>query len=147
MTPRYANRLISIIYRYGQRFFVRQLRQRGMELEVGQLPALMQVYRNPGITQEEIAANTGMDKGTTARSVHRLCRLGMTVRQVDAADRRLLHIYPTEKGLACRAELEEMIAALHGVLYRGFTPQEVETAFSLLERMRANMAAQLPGRK
>lgn len=147
MRLRYANRLISILYRYGQRFFVRQLRQRGLELEVGQLPALMQIYRAPGITQEEIAQNTGMDKGTTARSVQRLCQLGLALRQVDAADRRLLHIYATEKGESCRAQLEEMIADLHSALYRGFTPQEIETAFALLERMKENMAAQVAHRR
>ena len=46
------NRDISILYRYGQRFFACRLAPLGVE--VGQLPVLMQVYQMPGTTQDAL---------------------------------------------------------------------------------------------
>ena len=46
-------RHISLIYRYAQRFLSGRLRD--FPLEAGQLPLMLQLYRYPGVTQEQLA--------------------------------------------------------------------------------------------
>lgn len=140
MTNKFANRSISILYRYGQRFFAQELKRRGLSLEVGQMPALIRICRNPGITQEGISANTGMDKGTTARSVKQLEESKLITRCTDKMDRRLNHIYPTKAAEDIYVVLMDIIKDYHALLYEGFSEKEIELAFDLLTRMKENVA-------
>lgn len=139
MTEKYINRIISILYRYNQRFFSRKLAEHSLPLEVGQVPTLIQVYRYPGITQEGISANAGIDKGTVAHVAKQLEKAGMVERQTDAVDRRINHIFATDKGMECKDRIFEIIRELHQVLYRDFREDEVQAAMSMLERMKNNM--------
>lgn len=137
---KYLNRTISILYRYGQRFFAQMLKERQIPMEVGQLPFMMQVYRHPGISQDGISANAVMDKGTTAKNIKQLELAGLVVREIDEVDKRVNHIYPTEKALAIKGEVMAVIEALHAVLYKGFEPEEIAVANNLLERMKKNIS-------
>ena len=135
------NRTISILYRYGQRFLTARLRPVGVE--VGQMPALMRVFQSPGITQEQITYETGMDKGTVARSVQQLEANGLVRREVDPADRRVNHIYATAKARALEPEVQRALEELHRALCRGLTEEEVAAAFGLLGRMKENLMEEL----
>lgn len=139
MTKAFINRIISILYRYDQYFFARKLQEYSLPIDVGHIPSLMQVYRNPGITQSGIALNSGMDKGTVARSLKQLEKAGLVLRQTDENDRRVNHIFATQKGNEIKEKVFQIIEELHEVLYRGFDPQEIQQAFSFIERMRGNM--------
>ncbi|MDD4504628.1 MAG: MarR family winged helix-turn-helix transcriptional regulator [Clostridiaceae bacterium] len=110
-----------------------------MPIEVGQIPTLIQVYRHPGITQDGISSNAGIDKGTVARTVKQLEDNDIVIRQSDPKDRRVNHIFATAKGLENREGIFQIIRELHENLYQGFCDSEIEEAISLLERMRNNM--------
>lgn len=140
MTEQYINRTISVLYRYGQRFFVQKLKEQGLPFEVGQFPFLMQVYRHPGITQEGISANAVMDKGTTARSIKQLEECGLVRREIDECDRRIHHIYPTPQALEIKDQVFEVIKNLHEILYKGFSDEEIALVMSLTDKMKSNIA-------
>ncbi|GKH47620.1 MarR family winged helix-turn-helix transcriptional regulator [Anaerotruncus massiliensis (ex Togo et al. 2019)] len=135
------NRDISILYRYGQRFFACRLAPLGVE--VGQLPVLMQVYQMPGTTQDALSVGRGFDKGTTARVAKSLEDAGLLRRETDPDDRRINHLYPTGRALALRPQVEAVIDELHGVLYRGLSGEEIAQASALVARMRRNLADEI----
>lgn len=137
---KYINRTISVLYRYGQRYFTQMLKERQIPMEVGQLPFMMQVYRHPGISQDGISANAVMDKGTTAKCIKQLEISGLVVREMDEGDKRVNHVYPTEKALAIKGEVLKVIDELHAVLYKGFEPEEIGMANDFLERMKGNIS-------
>lgn len=139
MMDKYINRMISILYRYNQRFFAMEIEKRSLPVEVGQIPALMQVYRYPGITQDEISLNAGIDKGTAARTLSQLEESGLVVRRKDERDRRTNHIFATEKGISIRDQVINMIDELHSILYNGFNEREIDETISILERMKNNI--------
>ncbi len=139
MHQKYINRTISRLYRYNQRFFTQWLEALSLPIEVGQLPALIQIFMHPGITQDGISANAGIDKGTVARTVKQLEDNGLVSRQTDRGDKRVNHIFATEKGLECKEQVFQLIEELHNVLYKGLSDSEIEEAVSLLEHMRRNM--------
>ena len=131
------NRYISILYRYGQRYLSSNLK--ALNFDVGLMPAFLQACKEPGITQEGISSATGMDKGTTARSVKQLELQGYIIRQVDAMDRRMNHIYPTDRALALYPQIESILIHLHQLLYQGFSEEEKEQALVFVQRMKQNM--------
>ena len=133
------NRDLSILYRYGQRFFTGRLGE--LDLEVGLLPVLMQAYQFPGVTQDQIAANRGLDKGAVARGVKKLEGKGLVRREVDPADRRINHIYTTETALRLRPRVESVIDELHEILYCGMSQEGIVQAASFARRMKENLSA------
>lgn len=139
MTKEYINRIISILYRYNQRFFAQKLEEYSLPVEVGQLPTLIQIYKYPGITQDGISSNVGIDKGTVARTVKQLEHAGMVIRRTDEKDRRINHIFATPKGMEYRIHIFQIIEDLHEVLYQGFCGSKIEEAISMLERMKSNI--------
>jgi DNA-binding MarR family transcriptional regulator len=139
MNKMYINRTISRLYRDNQRFFAKRLKELQLPVEVGQLPAMIQIYLHPGITQDGISVNAGIDKGTVARTVKQLEDNGIIYRQTDEEDKRVNHIFATEEGLSCEAHIFRIINELHGVLYKGLSASEIEQAMTLLEHMRRNV--------
>lgn len=140
MKEKYVNRTISVLYRCNQRFFAQKLQEYSLPIEVGQIPSLMQVYRYPGITQDEISSNANIDKGTVARTVKQLEDSGLVIRKTDDKDRRINHIFATPKGMEIKEQVFEIIVELHTVLYQGFSNSEIDEAISLMERMKENMS-------
>ncbi len=139
MNVPFINRTISILYRYGQRFFAQKLKSCSLPLEVGQIPFLLPIYKIPGITQDGISAHSVMDKGTTARAVKELEKSGLIIRKTDEKDRRINHIFPTQKALDIKDEVFLIIQELHEVLYQGLSEEEIDKAISLLRSMQSNM--------
>lgn len=144
MIPPYANRMISMLYRYGQRYISGRLKL--LEVDVGQLPFLLRAYDEPGVTQERMSCVLGMDKGTTARGVAHLEELGLIERTVDTRDRRVNHIYPTPQGEALRGELLEVVADLQRIFFDGLSREEAEEFNRLALRMAENIKREVGGR-
>ena len=135
----YANRIISILYRHGQRYFAKALKEYELPIEVGDVPALLQIFHQAGITQEGIAANTAMDKGTIARSVARLEELGLISREGDERDHRVNHLYATEVGSSLRVPLSQIIEQYHEQLYKGLSEEEITETNRLLRHIQDNI--------
>jgi DNA-binding MarR family transcriptional regulator len=131
--------MVSILYRYNQRFFALKLEEFSLPIEVGQIPALMQIYRLPGIIQDEISSNAGIDKGTAARTLTQLESNGLVVRVTDERDRRVNHIFATEEGMKIKEKVFRVIEELHEILYHEFSEIEIDEAISMLERMKNNI--------
>lgn len=134
-----ANREISILYRYGQRYFAQRLRETGLDFELGVMPFLFCSYRFPGITQEALSVQIGMDKGTTARALKKLEAEGYIRREEDESDGRRRHVYITEKARALIPNLTAVIEEYHQILYEGFDEAEIRLVHSLLIRMKHNI--------
>ncbi len=134
---RRLNRYISILYRYGQRYFAHYLHPLG--LEPGQAPSLFRVLDCPGVSQDEIATELCIDKGAVARSVQQLEQNGLVARHADPSDRRVNRIYPTMRARELEPQIIEVAEGLQQALYAGFSPEEIQKASELLSRMQQNM--------
>ena len=137
----YASRYASILYRYCQRFLADALRQKKLPLESAQLPVFLRCAHQPGITQEEIAAITGLDKATVARTAAALEERGFLPRSPDPADRRVNRLALTAQGSALLAPVEEIADQLHEALYQGLSRAEQDEACRLLVQMCGNLRA------
>lgn len=139
MRELYANQAISILYRCGQRYFAQRLRETGLGFELGAMPFLFCSYQSPGITQEALSVQAGMDKGTAARALKKLEAEGNIRRDEDEADGRRRHVCVTEKARALIPNLAAVIEEYHQILYEGFDEAEIRLTRSLLIRMKHNI--------
>ncbi|MDO5536090.1 MAG: MarR family transcriptional regulator [Desulfovibrionaceae bacterium] len=67
-------------------------------LNVGQHLIVLAVCREPGITQDRLPAQLGLNKSNVARGLATLEEKGFVERRINENDKRTAHIWPTEKG-------------------------------------------------
>ena len=140
-----ANRYISILYRYSQRYFAQQIKEAGLPLEVGEMPFLVQVCRHPGCNQESISCRVRMDKGTVARGICRLEQRGLIIRTPLEDDRRVNQLFATEEGKKVYQSCEKIFVRYHEMLYEGLSEEEINQAVDLLIRMKQNVSKSVCG--
>ncbi|KJJ42329.1 MarR family transcriptional regulator [Bacillus subtilis] len=110
-----------------------------LDLTRGQYLYLVRIYENPGIIQEKLAEMIKVDRTTAARAIKKLEMQGFIQKRPDEQNKKIKKLYPTEKGKKVypllRREGEHSIE----VALSGFTPEEKETIFKLVHRVRKNV--------
>ncbi len=128
-------RQISITYRCAMRFRENELADTG--LAGCQTPYLTTLYRQPGISQEEMARALNVNKSTVARQLSSLEEKGYVRREPAATDKRILLVYPTEKAMDVKARLYACYHNWNAYLTQDFTEEEQ----ALLSRLMAHVAS------
>lgn len=79
----------------------------GQPLTVGEAQVLLEVGREPGITQNGLAKRLGLDKSTVSRLVGMLGRRAWMERVRDRGDSRFYHLRLTAAGTKANATLTQ----------------------------------------
>lgn len=140
---RSIGRLVSCLHRLTGSYLHERLQKYG--IGSGQVPLLMRLYRGDGINQDQLAKEVRIDKATCTRAIKKLERAGYVERQADAADRRAHRIHLTAKARRLRPVLEKALEDWTELLLAGFSEEEREMVFDLLERLVANASARKTG--
>jgi DNA-binding MarR family transcriptional regulator len=107
----------------------------GDGLRSGQFSTLALIAANPGISQNELAREVGLDKSVMVMMVDDLEKRQWAVRARSQTDRRRHALTITSDG---QVELDRMFAALErteAVVERGFSRAELGLLHELLDRM------------
>lgn len=91
---------------------------------------------NPGICQEELTAHMVVNKSNIARQVAALEEAGFVERRSCTQDKRKIRLYPTEKTLALRHEILDVMDSWQAHLLQDLTPEDQQMLVSLLEKIR-----------
>lgn len=134
--PVYLGRNISIAYRQGNRFFDRVLAP--YQIGCGQQYFLLRIYENQGISMLDLARMGLFDKGTVTRAAQKLEEQGYVRSEPDERDKRVRRLYTTPAVEPIAQAVYEARKRWNDILTAGMTPEEVETAHRLLERMSQN---------
>ena len=70
------------------------------ELSTVQYKVCITIYNNPGLSQDAVARDLGMDKSSIAKLISKLMDEEIVRRDVNPRDRREYQLYLTEKGTA-----------------------------------------------
>lgn len=130
---------ITEIARCGNQYRTQQLEQYG--LRGAGVSALLEICRNPGISQDVLARRICLNKSNAARQAAKLEEAGYILRKNGPDDKRMLALYPTEKALQIQPEVLQTIRSWREYLTAELTEQEIETMAKVLERMRQKAAA------
>ena len=136
-------RLISILYRQSKVYFHKKLEP--YELDHGQMPVLMYVIHHNGSTQHDISNYFHLDKGSTSSLIKSLEKNGFVKKEQHGEDRRSYMIYTTQKTERLLPEFHQIFQGWTEILLEGFTDDEKEQSFTLLNRMIENTHHNLKG--
>lgn len=97
---------------------------------------LIEICRNPGISQEQLTKNMHIDKSNVARGLTSLLDKEYIFRTSNPADNRYILLYPSEKALKIYEEVREIIIRERAFLMEEFSEEEEKQLVSLLEKLK-----------
>lgn len=134
-------RNITEIARCGNQYRAEQLKPYG--IRGVHASALLEICRNPGISQDELARRICLNKSNAARQAAKLEESGYILRKTSETDKRVLELYPTQTALQVQPEIVKTNRAWREYLTGELSEQEVQMVVEVLERMQRKAAAWL----
>ncbi|WP_410768083.1 MarR family winged helix-turn-helix transcriptional regulator [Fontibacillus sp. BL9] len=109
------------------------------DLTKGQYLYLVRICEHPGIIQEKLAEMVKVDRTTAARAIKKLEINGFIEKKEDKHNKKIKKLFPTEKGESVYPFIIRENDYSNIVSLKGLSESEVETLFSLLQRVRKNI--------
>jgi DNA-binding MarR family transcriptional regulator len=116
----------------------KRARTRGMTR--AQWVILARLERQPGLSQNEMAAVVEVEPITIARLVDRLEARGLVERKADPKDRRVWRLHLTAAATPVLRDIKKYRAELHDLISDGIDPAMLTAMTDGLLRMKANLA-------
>jgi DNA-binding MarR family transcriptional regulator len=104
-------------------------------LRSGLFSSLALIAANPGISQNELSREVGLDKSVTVSIVDELERSGWAIRERSATDRRRHSLHVTAAGQAYLDELFGTLEQTENSVLHQLSPAELMLLNELLDRM------------
>lgn len=111
------------------------------ELAPGQYGVLVLIDGNPGRSQTEVAAASGLDRSTLTLMLDQLAGRSWIERR-PGPDRRTISLFVTDEGRAAITAAEPLVAEHEMLVRSGLSPTEIELLLELLGKIEAT---RLPG--
>lgn len=102
---------------------------------------LMEIARNPNVSQNDIAKSMDVSPATIAVSLKKLERGGYINREVDEYDNRLNKINITKKGNRVVEQSKRIFETVDGKVFEGFSEEEKHTLSVLLQKLDDNLVS------
>lgn len=109
------------------------------DLTRGQYLYLIRICENPGIIQEKLAEMIKVDRTTASRAIKKLESNGFIAKKSDSANRKIKHIFPTEKGNAVFPNISRENEHSERVALQGLSEDESALLIGLLQKVRKNV--------
>jgi DNA-binding MarR family transcriptional regulator len=109
------------------------------DLTKGQYLYLVRICESPGIIQEKLAEQIKVDRATATRAIKKLEINGFIVRKDDKDNKKIKKLYPTEKGAGVFPFINRENVHSNDVALAGFSEEEIEVLYRLLQRARKNI--------
>ena len=102
---------------------------------------LVEICKEPGISQDQLAQRICINKSNIARQVAFLADEGFVRRCPSKEDKRVTELYPTDKTLAMLPQIRRILADWREMLTEELTEQEQEALVEILEKLRNKASA------
>lgn len=101
---------------------------------------LLEICREPGISQDRLAERICINKSNVARRAAALEEAGFISRTPCANDKRIMQLYPTEKTLELMPQIRHIMKSWSSYLTQDLTDQEREQLAVILTKMKDRAA-------
>ncbi|WP_293797707.1 MarR family transcriptional regulator [uncultured Bosea sp.] len=116
-------------------------RARDMGLTLSRARLLMELAREDGPIQSDLAGLLDIEQPTLVRLLDGLERNGMIERRAVEGDRRARRVFLTESARAQAQDILDFLTELRAGILQGIAPEELEAALDVLRRTSRNIAA------
>ncbi len=124
------DRLMKMYYDHGLSAF---------EIGWGQQFYVEYIYEHPGASPQEMAECIRVDKATLSKTIKKLTEVGYIRVEVDEKDRRMKHLYLTEKALPGGRTDQKNTRHFFEDLQAGISREELTVTENTLRRMADNI--------
>lgn len=124
------DRLMKMYYDHGMSAF---------EIGWGQQFYVEYIYEHPGASPQEMAECIRVDKATLSKTIKKLTEVGYIRVEVDEKDRRMKHLYLTEKALPAAEQIKKIHSTFFEDLQAGISREELTVTENTLRRMADNI--------
>ncbi|MFD1708803.1 MarR family winged helix-turn-helix transcriptional regulator [Siminovitchia sediminis] len=121
-----------------RRSYSEMLRQLG--LHIGQDQLLCQLWKEDGVTQNQLSERLHCEPPTVANMLKALENYGLIYRQRDPSDARVNRVYLTPKGREIKEPIEEVWAKHQKQLLDGLSSDELLLLKGILRKMAKNLS-------
>lgn len=133
----YLGKYISLIYRQANAFFTKEFSKFGFGS--GQYMFMIHLYKNDGISQEELSESINIDKGTTAKAIKKLEELNFITRSKDEKDKRVNRIYLTAKAINIKDDFFKVLSQWENILTSELNHEEITKGLNILNKISQNL--------
>lgn len=130
-------RCVSIFDRLMKMYYDRGLS--AFEIGWGQQFYVEYLYDHPGATPQEMVEYIRVDKATLTKIIKKLTQVDYIQVIGDKRDRRVKHLYLTEKAVPAAKQIKRIHADFFETLSAGISPEELASAEQTLQRMVDNI--------
>ncbi|HJD28625.1 MAG TPA: MarR family transcriptional regulator [Candidatus Blautia avicola] len=124
------DRLMKMYYDHGLSAF---------EIGWGQQFYVEYIYEHPGASPQEMAECIRVDKATLSKIIKKLTEVGYIRVEGDEKDRRMKHLYLTEKALPAAEQIKKIHGTFFEDLQAGISREELTVTENTLRRMADNI--------
>ncbi len=96
---------------------------------------LLNICKNPGISQENLAKLIFVNKSNVARQLAMLEENGFITREACESDKRQMMVFPTQKALDILPKVIEVLDELNEKLLEDFSDEEKNLLLLMMERV------------
>ena len=139
MNDRFSNlgRCISIFDRLMKMYYDRGLL--GFEISWGQQFYVEYLYDHPGASPQEMAECIRVDKATLTKIIKKLTEIDYIKVIGDKKDRRVKHLYLTERAIPAAKQIKKVHADFYDTLSADISPAELALVEQTLQQMVDNL--------
>ncbi|MCG8564935.1 MAG: MarR family transcriptional regulator [Desulfobacterales bacterium] len=113
----------------------------GFDISYEQWSILIHLYRQDGLTQQELSRLAVKDKAAITRLLNSLEKKNVVLRVPDRADKRSNLVYLTHKAKELRSDLSGLVEEMLTEAEAGISPEEMEQCRRTLDRVFENFDA------
>lgn len=96
---------------------------------------ILNICRNPGITQDQLARMIYINKSNVARQAAQLEQAGFIERLVDEQDKRQMRLYPTQKAQDALPAISQALREWNDYLNAEFTEEQQAMLAQMMEKV------------
>ena len=138
-SQRQSGFLMAKIRQVGGRISERILKEYGIEINSAQGRIMFALWRQDGISIQELATKTQLKKSTLTSMLDRLEQMGYIRRKRCTEDRRKILIFRTEKDKTLESQYIKLSKEMTDLYFKGFKESEIDRFEKNLERILDNL--------
>lgn len=113
-----------------------------LKLQKGQFIYLTRICENPGINLIDLTILLKIDKTSTTKAIQKLETEGYIERKKDISDKRVIRLYPTEKGLKSYDDIINEENKNIEICLKDFSEEEKNIVTELITKMSKNIESE-----
>jgi DNA-binding MarR family transcriptional regulator len=117
----------------------KSFRAAGLEISVEQWSVLYHLWKEDGLSQQELCHRSFRDKPSITRLLHNMEKQGLVNRVISEKDRRKNHIYLTDTAKKLRDETTQLATDTLNEGLEGITTDEINTVRRVLQQVYDNL--------